>query len=79
MRGCAGPAYTTVIQIQRRKPLRLLAEYTSPTQQHELHLTDQESLCPEICTVDHEVGIGVLSDACNVFINERVEGRSSSV
>ena len=49
----------TKISIQPRKIVLDHAEYTAPTQQHELDDTDQEYVCPE--SLDHEVGIDYLS------------------
>ena len=58
LRYCAGFEMTK-ISIQPRKIVLDHAEYTAPTQQHELDDTDQEYVCPE--SLDHEVGIDYLS------------------
>lgn len=43
-----------------------------PPGQHELDRTDQESLCPERSTVDHEVGIDDLPEVSNTYIRSLV-------
>ena len=73
-----------VVHIQPRKHVLDRAEYTAPSQQHELDCTDhtdQESLCPEISRSWTVVGTDHLSDVCVIsygFINSKTQKTTPS-
>ena len=60
------------MQIHRKKLLDH-ADYTAPTRKHELDLTEQKHICPNISRwprrdrVDHEVATNDVSDLCEAF------------